>query len=106
MKALAISWVEPTTNVDGTPISLGEITGYTIGARSGGVAGTYPFTYNVTGASTQSASVLPSAFTPPLTPGTYFASIQAVGPSDSAWSPEVQFSVLETPNAPTGFTVA
>lgn len=46
MNPTHVSWTDPTTNVDGTAIAAGEITGYQVGVRlttaTGSVAGTYP----------------------------------------------------------------
>jgi hypothetical protein len=97
------SWVIPTTNTDGTPIAAGEITGFVIGIRpSTGVAGTYTQTVTV---SSPTATTYPvSSVT--LAAGSYAAAVQVIGPNDSAWSAESTFTITETPNAPTGFTVA
>jgi hypothetical protein len=94
-------WTDPTTNVDGTAVTTGEITGYTIGIRpSTGTVGTYPTLVNVSGASATSAAL------PTLAAGTYDAAIMSVGPINSAWSAEVSFTIAETPNPPSGFSVA
>jgi hypothetical protein len=103
------SWTDPTTNVDGTPITAGEITGYTLGIRqttlSGSAAGTYPIQVPVAGAT--AASELISQISPALTPGGYAAAIQTVGPVNSAWSAEATFTIAPpVPNSPTNFTVA
>jgi hypothetical protein len=102
------SWTEPTTNTDGTAIAAGEITGYTVGARlttaAGSAAGTYPFTFTVQGAGMLSAPL--SNFSPALSPGSYAAAVQAIGPENSAWSTEATFTIAETPSAPGNFSVA
>ena len=102
------TWTDPTTNVDGSAIAAGEITGYTIGVRSttaaGSVAGTYPIT--VTAPPSVTSDLL-SAITPALPAGSYAAAIQAVtANSVSAWSAEATFTIAEVPNPPTGFGVA
>lgn len=102
------SWVDPVTNVDGTPVAPGEITGYTVGVRSasatGSVAGTYPITGSVT--SPTATSELFTSLNAMLKPDSYAAAIRADGPVASPWSPEITFSVApEQPSAPTGFTV-
>lgn len=102
------TWTDPTANVDGSPIVAGEITGYTLGLRvttaTGSVAGTYPISLSVTGAT--AASALLSAISPILVPGSYAAAIESVGPVNSAWSAEVTFTITPpTPSAPTGLAV-
>lgn len=102
------SWVDPTTNVDGTAIAAGEISGYTIGVRSttasGSVAGTYPI--ELTAPATVTTDLL-SAITPALPAGSYAAAIQAnTANTVSAWSAETLFTIAETPSPPTGFTVS
>jgi hypothetical protein len=98
------TWVEPTVNTDGTTITAGEITGYQVGVRSGGAAGTYPDTVSVSGATTLTATL--AAVTPPLVAGSYFAAVRAVGPTDSAWSAEISFAIAGVPTPPTGFSVS
>lgn len=96
-----VSWTIPTTNVDGTPIAAGEITGYTIGIRpASGTAGTYPVTQAVPNAAATTAAVSLS-----LPSGNYFVSVQADGPQDSAWSTETAFTLAPIPNPPTGVVV-
>jgi hypothetical protein len=102
--ATQFNWVDPTLNTDGGPISPGEITGYQIGIRQGGSAGTYPTTVSV--ASATATTELFSAITPALVSGTYEAAIRSVGPTDSAWSSEVTFTITGVPTAPTGFSVS
>lgn len=100
------TWADPTTNVDGSPIVAGEITGYNIGI--GTASGVY--TINVPVAGAAAASELLSQITPALAPGTYFAAVQTVGPVDSVYSNEVTFTLTAPPppqpNPPTSFTVA
>lgn len=102
--ATQFNWVDPTLNTDGGAVTAGEITGYQIGIRSGGSAGTYPITVGV--ASPTATSELFSAINPPLVSGSYFAAIRSVGPTDSAWSSEVSFTIAGVPVPPTGFTVS
>jgi hypothetical protein len=102
------SWVDPTQNVDGTPIASGEITGYTIGIRNtattGSVAGTYPIT--LTAPPTVTTDLI-SAITPALPAGSYAAAIEAnTASSNSVWSAEQDFTIAEVPNPPTGFSVS
>lgn len=102
------SWVDPTANTDGSALAPSEITGYTIGVRNtvttGSTPGTYPITLAVPATVT---SALLSAITPQLPVGSYAAAIQAVtAVSNSAWSTEAAFTVVEVPNPPTGFTVS
>jgi hypothetical protein len=100
----SFAWAEPTVNTDGTTITAGEITGYEVGVRSGGTAGTYPNTVNVTGATTLTVPI--ASVTPALVSGSYSAAVRAIGPTDSAWSTEITFSLAGTPTAPTGFSVS
>jgi hypothetical protein len=95
------TWVEPTTNTDGTAVVTGEITGYTIGERpASGTPGTYPTLVPVAGATTLSAPIT-------LAAGSWVAAIQSVGPTNSAFSAEVPFTIAPSvPNPPTGFTVS
>ncbi len=101
-----ISWVDPTTNTDGSPISASEITGYLLGLRSiaaaGSVAGVYPITATVAAGATSA----PLSVFGTLTAGDYAAAAQAIGPNNSAWSTEATFTIAPVPNAPTGFTIA
>jgi hypothetical protein len=105
----AFSWVDPTTNMDATPISAGEITGYAIGIRSltaaGSAAGTYPLVVSVND---------PAAVTEPLAaigtvlkPDSYAAAIQAVGPVPSDWTAEASFTIAAPkPSPPSAFAVS
>ena len=96
------TWADPTANTDGSPIASGEITGYQVGVRSsGGAAGTYPTL--VSAAATDSSAVVPA-----LAAGSYAAAVQTLSASNgnSAWSGEVTFSIVASPNPPSGFTVA
>ncbi|MDR5726729.1 MAG: hypothetical protein RB191_04590 [Terriglobia bacterium] len=99
-------WTDPTTNVDGSPIAAGEITGYQIGVRpASGTAGTYPMLTPVAGATATSEAF--TALSSLLVPGSYAAAILAVGPVDSAYSAEVNFTIAPpVPSAPTNFGVA
>jgi hypothetical protein len=94
-------WSQPTTNTDNTPITAGEITGYNIGIRQGGTAGTYPTVIAVVGASTLTTPIPAS-----LGSGIFTSAIQTDGPIKSAWSAEITFTIAATPNPPTGFGVA
>jgi hypothetical protein len=84
-------WEPATQNTDGSAITAGEVTGYEVGIRQGGTAGTYPTIIAVSGAFT--ALQLISAITPPLSAGTYIAAVRSVGPINSPWSTEFTFTV-------------
>jgi hypothetical protein len=99
-----ISWTDPTENVDGSPITPGEITGYNLGIRvttaAGSAAGTYPIILPVVGST--AAKAMLSAISPLLAPGSYAAAVETVGPVSSAWSTEAPFTIAPpVPNAPT-----
>jgi hypothetical protein len=103
------TWTDPTTNTDGSPIVAGEITGYMIGIRSttaaGSVAGTYPITAIVAGAT--AANELISALGTVLKADSYAAAIQTMGPVNSAFTAEIIFSIAAlTPNPPANFSVS
>ncbi|HXN95994.1 MAG TPA: hypothetical protein VN879_15930 [Candidatus Acidoferrales bacterium] len=103
------TWTDPTTNTDGSPITAGEITGYSIGIRNtaaaGSVIGTYPIVANVSGAA--AGSELLTALGTVLAPGSYAAAIQTVGPEVSPFSPEITFTIAApVPNPPSNFSVA
>lgn len=95
-----VSWADPTTNVDGSAIAAGEITGYQVGIRpAAGSAGNYPTLV-------QAAGTVTSAPLPTLAAGSYAAAVQTIGPIDSAWSAEIAFTIAETPNPPAGLAVS
>lgn len=110
---IKFTWVDATTNVDGSPITAGEVTGFQIGIRAvaaaGSIAGTYPILAPPAAASALNEAL--AAITPNLLPAGdgvnpgYMASIMSTGPKNSAWSPvEFAFSiVLPTPNPPSNF---
>ena len=99
------NWIAPTKNTDGTNVVAGEITGYNIGIRpSSGTPGTYTSTIVVAGATTLTAPI--SAANPALLSGVYASAIQSVGPSSSAFSAEITFTLSGVPVPPTGFSVA
>lgn len=112
MNPTTFTWNDPTTNVDGSPLVAGEITGYTIGIRSttaaGSLMGTYPIQVPVVGAA--AATELLSQITPVLAPDTYAAAIQTNGPVNSAFTPEVTFTIAPppapVPNPPSNFGIA
>ena len=103
------SWADPTTNTDGSAVAAGEITGYTVGVRdttaTGSAAGTYP--YSVTAPATATSELL-SLLTPTLPTGKALAAAVRANTSNanSAWSTEATFTLVGTPNAPTGFSVS
>jgi len=98
-----ISWVDPTTNEDGSPIVAGEITGYVIGIRAGvvgdGGAGGY---------TTKAIAVGPAAVSEALSalgtvvtvPGNYVVAVQTNGPTNSLWSAEVPLVIAAPPPPP------
>jgi hypothetical protein len=104
-----IVWEDPTQNTDNTPIVPGEITGFNIGIRkSTDPVGTYP-----TNVLIKDPTVTSEAFSllgVTLTPGDYFAAIQALSTTNgnSAFSAEAAFTIVSTapPQAPTGFTIS
>jgi hypothetical protein len=106
------SWIDPTTNTDGSPIADGEITGYEIGARdttaAGSVAGTYPYSFK---APPDVLAEPLSMLTPVLPKGVKLAAAMrtnTAGPN-SDWTAEVTFTLpvpLPVPNPPSGFSVA
>lgn len=107
---LNFTWTDATTNVDGSALAPGEVTGYTIGIRNladaGHSAGNYALT--ISAATATAVSAIGSAAMDAVTPGTYLAAIQSNGPVTSAWSTEVTFVVpvpVPVPNAPSGFSV-
>lgn len=102
------SWVDPVANTDETAITQGEITGYTVGARSttatGSVAGTYPITGSVAGSASTGETV--AALSALLKPDTYAAAVRADGPVPSDWSTEATFTIAAPkPNPPSNFAV-
>lgn len=113
------SWIDPTTNTDGSPIAAGEITGYELGVRdttaTGSAAGTYPF--GVKAPSTATSEPL-ALITPVLPRGVALAAalrantagLDASGKQiNSDWTPEVTFTLpppVPVPTPPTGFTIA
>lgn len=100
------TWTDPTTNTDGSPIVVGEITGYTIGVRlASGAAGTYPILTDVVGAAAAKEAI--AQLSQALVAGDYAAAIQTSGPTVSAWSAETTFTIApEVPNPPTGFSAS
>lgn len=96
-------WTDPTTNTDGTPITSGEVTGFTLGI--GLSTGSYTILTPVTGPTATSVAI--AAVTPVLVPGTvYFAAVRTAGPNPSGWSNEFSFTLAaEVPSPPTAFIV-
>ena len=113
------SWQDPTTNVDGSPIATGEITGYEIGVRdttaAGSAAGIYAFGAKAPATAT---TELISLLNPVLPKGVGLAAAVRANtagvdgngnPINSAWSAETTFQLAvpaPVPNPPTGFTAA
>jgi len=114
-----VSWQDPTTNVDGSPIATGEVTGYEVGVRdttaAGSVAGTYPWDIRAPATAT---SELFSVLTPSLPTGKLLAvsvrantaGVDASGnPVNSAWANEATFTLptpAPVPNAPASVAVS
>lgn len=96
------TWSVPTKNTDGSALTSGEVTGYSIGVRaaSQGAAGTYPTLTAVADPTATTAAI------PALAPGNYAAAIMSLGPNPSAWSPEATFTLAAVPMPPAGFTAA
>ena len=101
-----MTWVDPTTNTDGSPIAAGEITGYLLGVRDTNAAGSAAGVYPTTAAVGAGVTTAPLSVFGALKAGSYAAAAQANGPNDSAWSAEALFTITEVPAAPTGFIVA
>lgn len=118
-----LSWIDPTTNEDGSPVTPGEITGYEVGVRdtsaAGSAAGTYP--YGATAPETAEATTkeLISALNPLLPKGKplVFAVRAVTGAKDASnnqiksdWSVESEAFALPVPppvpTPPTNPTVA
>jgi hypothetical protein len=92
-----------SVNPDGSPLLAGEVTGYQIGIRpASGVVGTYPVEIAAT------PGVDDSVVFAGLAPGNYFASVRAMGPTNSPWdTSEIAFTVpVPVPAAPTNFSRA
>lgn len=110
-------WTPPTANIDNSPVTAGELTGVTIGIRSttavGSVAGTYPMTIPVPGA-TLTKELLSAAYAAGLAmlkPDTYMPSIREEsvnGPS--LWlteNPATAFQIVPPPPMPpSNFSIA
>lgn len=107
-----VSWTDPTTNTDGSPVASGELTGFTVGIRdttaAGSAAGTYPFSASAPASAT---TELVSLLSPLLPKGVdLVAAVKAVaGTTESDWSPEsVAFQLpvpAPVPNPPTQVSV-
>lgn len=67
------------------------VTGYQIGIRSGGSAGTYPTIVSLQLSAT--SSMLSTAIIPALGVGTYSAAVRTVGATNSAWTSESSFTI-------------
>ena len=110
----SIDWEIPTTNVDGTPIAPGEITGYLIGIRKASDpqpaqdgTGTYPVSFLVTNpALTHEAFSVVGGNLPQ---DNYKITMQTLSTTNGngPFAPEKDFSTIipPKPNAP-GFTVS
>jgi len=104
-----INWTDPTTNVDGSPVTAGEIVGYEVGVRdtsaAGSAAGSYPFGAKAPGAA---VSELISAIPKLPTGVSLAAAVRAVtgvndasgNPITSAWSSEATFTIAPPPPVP------
>lgn len=87
---VSFSWEPPTQNLDNSAITGGEVTGYEVGIRNSGSAGTYPIILPVDGPFTSADLV--ANIQPPLSSGTYFAAVRTAGPTPGAWSTEGSFT--------------
>ena len=108
-------WTPSTANTDGTPLAMGEITGYEIGIRpASGIPGSYPLSVPIAdpAATKEALTAAYAAGLAVLKDGDYQSAIRTVGPVDSAFTAESDasaFSIatpLPVPQAPTGFTLA
>lgn len=113
------TWVDPTLNKDGSPVTAGEISGYEVGVRdttaSGSSAGAYPYGAKAPATAT---SELISLLTPSLPKGVLLAAAVRANtpnvdannnPINSDWSTEATFTLTPpppVPNPPTDFGVA
>lgn len=88
---VSFTWEPPTQNTDNSALTGGELTGYEVGVRIGGSAGTYPTSMMVDGAFT-SADLIAN-IQPPLASGTYQAAVRTAGPTPGTWSVEASFTV-------------
>ena len=112
----AVSWLDPTLNTDGSPITAGEVSGYLIGIRdvnaAGSTAGAYPVTATAVGGGATSALMSALGFLGFLfRGGTYAVAAESEvgGAGVGAWSPEFVFQYsppAPVPNAPTALKVA
>lgn len=105
------SWTVPTTNVDGTPIVAGEITGFSLGVRLDGDVSHGPGNYAAfaaAGATATGVTLLAAFGTPGLANGNYWLATQTLSTTNgnSVWSPEVPFSIVPRPNPPGGVAAA
>jgi len=106
-----VTWTDPATNVDGSPIAAGEITGYTVGVRDtsapGSAAGTYPFMATAPATATSELFALLNPVLPVGKPLAVAVQANTTGPS-SAWSAEADFTIAPpppVPNPPTTISV-
>ena len=108
-----VTWVDTTANVDNSPFTPGEVSGYVVGLRSltaaGSVAGTYPILSPLVAADATSDAL--SKISQSLKPDDYAVSVMAKGVAgvsqDSAWGTEFQFTgVLPQLSPPTGISAA
>jgi hypothetical protein len=101
---VTFKWSIPTTNTDGSAVTAGEITGFNLGVRpSTGTAGTYPILTAISSATATSEPL--ASLSTILVAGSYAAAIQTTGPTNSAFSTEITFTIAApVPTAPTGFS--
>ncbi len=90
-----LSWVAPTTNEDGTPLT--DLAGYKI--YYGTATGNYPKNVDVGNVNTFSITGLPT--------GTYFfvATAYNIAKFESTYSNEVSKNITNKPSAPSGCSV-
>jgi hypothetical protein len=105
-----VTWVDPLTNTDTSPVTAGEITGFNAGFRdinaAGSVAGAYPITAGIAPSAT---SVALSTIAGLVGGKQYAVAVQAATANGvSAWStPEFEFqAAVPLPNPPTAVSVS
>jgi len=94
---ITLSWVAPTTYVDGTALSLSEISMYQVGYGTSprGSNASYPNVVNVANPNTSSVSYTLNS----MPSGTYYASVRVVSTKGgvSDWAAEVSKFVPAAP---------
>lgn len=115
LKTGKVSWVDPTSNKDGSPLAAGEVSGYQVGFRSVSAAGSAVGAYPILGAPVASTAVSEAitAVMSSLVIDTYATAVRTVSVQNgvtvnSDWSAEYVFDGVippVIPNPPSGVTV-